>query len=535
MKIINRKRLPLVIAVLVLCMIVPVIFSFTSSAEMVDVYTTATPELEWINIYGDLNEFGEAPSDASRMLFQEDGEYRMQTDAYAMWSANDSVSYAYVKSPFNAGNESVMTIKMTVQSWDGTEIGIAVRESLDPGSPAVLFSYRAGAVYGLIRKTQDATYSHNLMNATTPFGEEPMHLKVVVDKNKGRITGYYKINGDISSDEGWTPISTKSAGFVKNCTNLYTGIALSHYPEGELGTAYCNNFSVNLRAPEGYAIEEDGSGGEESPEETPEIELPEDLAAAGDAQLYETFTDGNLLPEESEINLANPLWTVRAGDPVVQVNESETNRYLMVWSTDEPLMMTAGDMEWTDYSVQMDVTFPQDVLISETNQVELLLRHRSAVVGGSADYSVRFINTLDKVTGNCTGQYLQLLYRGCQNSFIPASQTKLAEVCLSTNGMIDLDVAHTIKVDVVDNTFSVYLDDMSTPLMTAVDTNPGGGFKKDPNLTGCIGLVIQNATVQIDNILVRKLNDPMGGDYDNHIMGNYDEPIPDWIAENYGY
>ena len=38
--------------------------------------------------------------------------------------------------------------------------------------------------------------------------------------------------------------------------------------------------------------------------------------------------------------------------------------------------------------------------------------------------------------------------------------------------------------------------------------------------------------IYFDNIIVTKLDDPIGGDYDNFIGGNWDENIPDY-AQNF--
>lgn len=194
--------------------------------------------------------------------------------------------------------------------------------------------------------------------------------------------------------------------------------------------------------------------------------------------------------------------------------------------------MTAGDMEWTDYTAQMDFMFTEDTVPGDINQISLLFRHVSAVIGGSADYMVTLINKFDG-DGNFSGQYLQICYRGCQMTFIPSNPTVRAEVCVSETEMLEKNTRHTLKVSALDNVFDVYLDDMTTPVLTYTDTNPGTSVTNDAHLKGCIGIWTQAATVQIDNIVVRKLNDPLGGDYDNDIMGNYDQPIPDWIAERY--
>ena len=527
----NRKILAIIASVLVVCVVVPICFSFTSSAELVDVYTTTNPELTFVNIWNERS-MGYQPSKESKLLAYENGVYKMQTNAWGMWSEYDSISFAYTKSAFNTGEGTLMTIQFTVDSWDGKEIGINIRESLEAGSPSVGATFRVGGAYLLSRVEENAAYTHSEKAITTDFGNTRMHIRMQLDKSKGRVSSYYKMGGDINSEEEWKPISSRTCSFIRGCKNLYTGISLSNANETVMSIAQCSNFSVRLQAPEGYVIEGEEGTEDGKTEAEPEVTLPEDFVPPEDALLYETFSDGNLSPEDKEeITISNPVWNVRKGLATVKVNESETNRSLITTSIDEVLMMTAGDMEWTDYSAQMDVMLTQDAIETDVNTVELLFRHRSYVIGGSADYSVTLINKLNG--GSFAGQYLQLRWRGGEDTFIPSSQTVLAEVCLSKESMLPLGEWHTIKVEAVDNVFLIYFDDMTTPILSYTDTNIGNGANQDPHLCGCIGLVVTGAYVEIDNILVRKINDPLGGDYDNDIMGNYDEPIPDWLVERY--
>lgn len=538
----NRKFLVTIISVLVVCILVPVIFAFTSSAEMVDVYTTPNDlQLGWKNFSGYYVSNGE-------MLSQENGEYIMQNDGWAYYGTQDSAGYAYTRTAFNTGEGSVMTIKLTIDEFEGHEIGIAVRKSLDDGSENYMVeAFSDGFIRYIFRTTKDLNYADYIDKTVAKgftFGEEQVHLKMEIDKSKGVLKGSYKIGGDIHSDEGWELVYSKPAPFVKASSHIYVGIGLASNTQGYPKKAVCSHFSINLKAPEGYVVEGgEDTGDEEDTNKEPEIVLPEDMPTVGDAILYETFTDDELFPGEEEVSVANPVWTIRSGTPTIQLNEAKNNRYIQTGLADEPLMMTAGDMTWTDYSVEMDITFSKETLVTEANRVALLVRHRSFVIGGSGDYYVQFINKTDDA-GQLAGQYLQLWWSPSRGLFFPDSGVLMAEKCVSEGSMLEQGTAHTLKVDVMDNQFKVYLDDMSTPIMEYVDndqcrTNLDGSVnvyaENEAHLEGCIGIVANAAELQIDNILVRKLNDYLGGDYDNRIMGNYEEPVPDWIAENYGY
>lgn len=520
----NSKKALLMAATAVLIIALLIANTIGASADMVDVYTNANPTLTMENIWSE--DCIGYKSDGV-ILSQNDGIYKIKSNGYNMWYQADGLDYAYIASKFNTGKGTVMTIKTTVTKFDGKEIGIVARQSLSSDSPEVMVSLRTDGSYAIFRTDKHVDCDHRLLTQEMPFGTQPIHLKLELDKTKARAVGSFKIGGDINSEDGWSSVFSITLSFLKTSTSLYTGIVSTTGIQNKYADVEFQGFSINLKAPEGY-VEEAESGGGETPSE-PEIVLPKDMEAPGDAMLYETFTDGNLFPEDEKISIANPKWTLRKGAPVFEVDAAQTNRYVSFYPADDTLMMTAGDMSWTDYSTQFDVTFPPDTLLADQNSVALLIRHRSAILGGSSDYFVRLINKISD--GNFTGQYLQLCYRPGENTFIPKNPVILKEVMLSQTGMIALGKAHTIRVDAVDNVFNVYLDGECK--ISYTDDN-SLHKKSDPNLFGCVGLCVQKGTIQVDNLLVRKLNDPLGGNYDNEIMGNYDQPIPDWLQDRYG-
>lgn len=106
--------------------------------------------------------------------------------------------------------------------------------------------------------------------------------------------------------------------------------------------------------------------------------------------------------------------------------------------------------------------------------------------------------------------------------------------------MIAADVTLTIRVDTFDNKIDVYFD--GEHLISWGDTDrqnvsadSSAIFKETqyPNLVGCVGFYTKSISAVVDNLVVTKLNDPIGGDYDNQIGGMFDEPIPDYIRERY--
>lgn len=496
-----------------------------ASAAQVNVYTHKNPQLTMAHIYSKNNSEGWL-SDGT--IAQSNTRYTMRTNSWAFWLAYDCLDFAYEQTPFNTGKGSTLTTEVTLTSWDGSKsadtasAGICIRNSLEADAVGIFLCVREGNIYFMYRKTTGVEVSRGLNIKHND--QYPISLRIIANKSRNNAAGYYKIgNGN------WVSIGNVS---FASANRVYTGLAAHSVKRQNYSTAVFDNFSVSLDAPEGYVIEEDtDSSSADTSSEAP-IVLPEDLPAYGDALLSETFTDGELTSGEESVT--NPIWTVRTGTPNIALNEEKTNRYLSFNSLDSELMMTAGNMKWTDYSVSADIYFPSgEIQKFETNQFSLIFRHRSVVIGGSFDYAVTLVNKI--VRNELIGQYLQLNYRTNQGTFIPKYIT-LCEKQLAAADMIAPDITHTLKVDAVDNVFTVYLDGEQqftythAPEQLSVNT----GVPQQLNLIGSVGMYVNGLTAHVDNILVRKIYDPLGGDYDNAIAGNFDKPVPDYIAKRYG-
>lgn len=529
MKILKNKKLMICLMsmLLAVCLIMP---SFTASAELVDVYTIEDPEFEFLNIYDASGSTGYKPSPANGIISQENGVYKMQSNAWSTWYTHCNVAYAYKQADFNTGDGSILTVKTTMDTYDGKEAALVIRESLNADSVLAHVSMRVDGLYFIWRPTTGANCEYKMIAKSIIYGTDavpnPIHLKLTLDKTKGRVFAEYKIGGDIDSDDGWSSVHTMTLRNLTSLDKVYTGISSATSNENFMSKLQWSNYSINLKAPEGYTT---GGGTGDDTSKPPEITLPDDDAATGDTLLRETFTDGDLFPSEESVT--NPLWTVRSGEPTVKVDDQKLNRYLSIEAGTDPLMMTAGDMSETDYSVQMEFSFTEDALKDEANHIELLFRHRSVVIGGSADYSVVIINNI--ANNSFVSQEIQLRYRPSSSTFIPGgNQIILDRKVLSTSEMLAANEIHTIKVNVIDNKITVYFDDMSTPVFDFTDDN-SKHKGNDANLKGCIGIVAKYTAAKIDNIVVRDLTDALGGDWDNEIQGSYDEPIPDWLSDRY--
>ncbi len=518
----KMKRVWRTVIIVALVAMIGLSVVLVAGAEKVTVYTHTNPTLTMLNIYGE----GSPGWPSNGAITQEGSKYTLTTNAWAFWEQIDSLDFAYEKTAFNTGRGSVLTAEVTIQSWDGgkhtaqASTGIHMRNSLAPDSSGVFLCVRDGIIYLMYRKTDGATVQRGLQVAHS--NSYPISLRLVANKSMNNAAGYYRVG-----DGKWINIGNVS---FQSKNEIYTGLAAHLSTSVGMGTSVFENFNITLEAPEGYVIEDDGDTPTEGTEA--QVILPEDLPTHGDALLSETFTDGDMFPTDREkIGVANPVWTVRSGAPNVVLNADQTNRYLKFTTLDNEMLMTAGDMTWTDYSASLEFRYNSDEMQKyEKNQLSLLLRHRDVVIGGNYDYAVTLVNKIEK--NELVGQFLQFNYRTNQRNFISA-YTVLAEVQIAQGDMIAANVTHTLKVDALDNTFKIYLDGQCLIEYVHEQVNDKGEVTPI-NLIGNIGLYTNSLTADVDNILVRKLNDPLGGDYDNSIGGRFDEPVPDYIVDVFG-
>ncbi len=530
----NKNYSVVAVALLLLVGIIAAL-ALTANAETVNVYTVSDPQLIMEHVYDKNISHGWLSN--GKIKSQENGVYEIDSNAYAFWNEGDSLDFACVKAGFNEGNggyisKSVMTLKLTIDSWDGTgnaSIGIHVRNSLDAYDEGTFLCVRPGQIFLMYRDGYKANVNRG-PNKTLSTNY-PLELKMEIDFSKGKVSGYYRQGGD------WVLLGN---GKYKATAEVYVGIAAhgaqstSTYFNGSL-----SNFSYQLDAPEGYTVDSaDASGGDENVSTEPAVVLPPDPQVVGDALLKETFTDGDMFPADKNVTVDNPQWSVHADEPVVGIDEAHTNRYLAL-SADSELMMAAGDMNWTDYRTSLKLKFDsKEVMKMELNQISLLVRHRSVVIGGNYDYGITVINEIKN--HEFIGQKLRIDYRSSQSKYVPTFTT-LKEIYLSEGEMVELDKWHELEVVTFDDTIRVYFDGEEKLTWDASDTadmsNTSANESTYPNLYGNIGLYAVAANAMVDDIQVRKLEDPLGGDYDNMvggIGGSFDEPIPDYIQDIYG-
>ncbi len=512
----NKKRVCIlaICAALVATLVTTAFFDV--SAEMVNVYTKENTDFEMAHIYSEKAAQGWMPNGTVEKTGE--NSYSLKTNSWAFWLEHDSLDFAYNQVAFNTGKGSVLTAEVTLDSWDGTgtgSAGILLRNSLAADSEGVYLCVRDGVMFLMYRKNAGSAVNRGI--EISYDNTYPISLRIVCDKSRNTATGYYK------TASTWVNIGNVPYAAA---SQLFAGISAHSVNEKVFSECKFSDYCIKLDAPEGYTVE-DGTGGgaEDIPNTEPAIILPEDMPTFGDALLSETFTDGNLFPEEDSQSVTNAYWTVREGEPTVMTNEALTNRYLHLSSLNPPLFMKAGDMGWTDYSTSVELYYPSDeVQLMENNNFTLLVRHTSAVLGGSFDYGVTVINKFR--SNSLIGQFLQLNYRSEGSKFIP-TYTTLEEVCLQENGMVAANVTHTLKVDAFDDTIKIYFDG-ELMIDHRVDWTDGSAKAEAryPNLSGCVGincyghnstsnnreLLTTDGESQYPNVSIEDLNTVLTGD-----------------------
>ena len=164
----------------------------------------------------------------------------------------------------------------------------------------------------------------------------------------------------------------------------------------------------------------------------------------------------------------------------------------------------------------MDITFTDEYSIDEANEFYVYIRNTTIQEYGVQNYAICFTNKNKVFIGTrFGGKYdvkpTAVTKAGADDDIISRTYNYLEDA--------EDNVTKQLKIRAFDNIITVWLDDEL--LLKYTDTTP------QVNSKGGIGWMTTDVAVKIDNILVMKEYDPLGGDFDNDIYGNWDEPKPE--------
>ncbi len=525
----KSKKILTVLLTFILVLTCVLASSFVASADLVVIETSGENEaLEYINLgsTGGITGDGNTVWPTKGELTQADGKYTITNNGFAQWYDLDGLGFAYKKIYFNYGNKAYLSFEGTLNSFDGKNAnagaGILIRSGLNNDASTVMLHIRPAEVVTTYRAKTGAMStlgkSTNLGSTEISAGY-PYHFKIELKKTT--VYCYYKT----ANSKNW--ISYGSVPMMKDSDNIYVGFCQYSQEESYTATATFSNFSYEIYAPEGTvpgAPEEDGDTSGVPSE--PTITLPSDPNAASDVLLRETFTDGSMT--EGDKKATNPVWDIEGSSYEILTDDSYTNRWLSLEYADKLTAFFAGDRKWTDYTFKADITFTTTSLNTEKNAVHFYVRHTDYDQYGYENYTVSLINgdtlRLSQRTG--TKQYY-----GVGDVALAETQLKYIEFDKVTGNLVS-DQKHTIEITAFDNIITVKWDGAEVLSYTDNGDDVKSGLNSDGSgyevkTTGCIGFNAEGACINLDNIFVYKLNDPLGGDYDNEIGGSWDKARPD--------
>ncbi|MBQ7288151.1 MAG: hypothetical protein IJW78_00295 [Clostridia bacterium] len=506
---IRKIMLSSVVFVLIAAMALP----FFGRAENVVIESETNPTLTLENIHNPFDD--ELPAgwpQVSGNLTQENGKYTVSGDGYNCWGANDSVSFAYKRVNFNYGKEGKLTLETQLDNWSGVEGnsagGMMLRSSLDPNAACIFLQIRPAQILYTYRS---ATGYRTNYDDVLFAGQYPVKFKMVLTKSK--VQCYYQT----PADSDFVALG-EAVPFGFN-GSVYVGLACYSMEQGVQRTASYTGFSYLVEAPEGTQAPEGGEDGTSS-EENEELILPDDMNLPADVLLRETFTDNSMT--EGKSSVVNPIWeTNNVNEPDIVTNAEKTNRYLNL--QEEDFYYLTGDEKWTDYEMSVDLTFPEGGYIEGAeNAVAVHVRLTSIAQYGYASYVVRFIN----------GNTVELgWFQGASEPLATSESYRILQT-LNYDYKNKADVPLHLTMRAFDNHITVYLrEGDATESVKLFDYEDLGERTIQVKTEGRIAIATCNATVHVDNIKVVKLEDLLGGDYDNRIQGLWDEEVPKYIQE----
>ncbi len=495
-------------SILSVCAITP----FMSSADMVEIESGKDIDLTYYSLNGKAapdtwDHVGSLTSDAS-------AKYVLKSNGWAQWLTADNMAFGYKELAFNYSDRAQITAETTMISFDGTHIhagaGLMLRSSLDEGASCLMMHFRQNFIMVTYRSKDGGTSTQGKTIETPTSALYPVTFKVTVVKGQARATCYYKVGNGEYTEYATVPFNYGS--------KIYAGISAYSQDQTYTATAKFTSFSYLVEAPEGYTIEDGDEDTSSQPEEEV-IELPEDLPVTENILLRETFTDGSMTNDngETQNDVTNPIWTGTTDVAVIETNEEQTDRWLYEYVQGESYYL-AGDRAWTDYKTSFDLDFTNEYSEGELNKFYAFVRTTDM---GQYGYQYYYI-LIRKETVNGTRLALELGHSpsntnlSVENTYAEAIESVPLDVELA-----DFVGEHNLTIETFDNRITVILDGE-----TLIEYYDETEFVKP---SGCIGFGSNGAAVRVDNIIVTKMDDLLGGDYDNRIAGNWNDEEPSYL------
>jgi hypothetical protein len=214
--------------------------------------------------------------------------------------------------------------------------------------------------------------------------------------------------------------------------------------------------------------------------------------------LRDNFDDGSL--SNKPASMINPVWEgIQFGN---LPQDKAGGRY---WRKTGDGTYYLGNKKWADYQVSIDLTFDSARRKSSEFQLQLRYQNISVYAAMLKYYAVVFRDG-------------KLFFEKYELGSV--SSSKAVTVPSYTDG-----AKHTLSVKLLDRNYEVYFD--GKKLVEGADV-------ERPVTYGNICLKFTNVAMNIDNLEVVQVKDPVNADTDNYLQDYYDTPLPAYLKK-YGY
>ncbi len=529
----KKKILSIVSIALAAVTVIGLLTTFTTNAEDIDEKNPTDFTLKHIN--SDLeNTLNQLPVYVGDGTFQESGgKYTMTSNTYCVWMGTDDVSFAYRQYNVKPTGSDYLEISTRIESFDAisgsqhanASVGLMVRSGLKADDSEVFLHCRQDQIVLVYRaKDGDGTgVKYTYIDAVYP-----VDIKMTIKKNQ--VTYSYQNRNMSSMVTASSPVAFKFDG------PIYAGFAAHSVNEKSYVQGVMNGYTakgIGTYIPTG---DEDSGAGENDTETIIPV-APDEEMTGEDILMRETFTDGSMT--DKKMAVGEYEWTGSEYRTLtVENNTLPTAQKNRVWFKDltQDSADFAGDEHWTDYSVSAMFKFTGNCdpdPANASNTVKLIARHTQNDFYGHSSYAAVIRN---ENRAGVTKRVLSLYKQW--NDEATGDGTRLAEYILNDSvgdkfyTEEELNMWHTVKMVVFDNQFEIYWDDKLVIEYTDNGDTPTANNILD-EIMGCgnVGIMTEDTSVMIDNIVVCKLEDKIGGDYDNLIGTNWNDEIPPYLIE----
>ena len=443
----------------------------------------------------------------------------IETDSYVEWSTSSDVAFLYKRYDIGGtGSENVMTVETAITARKdingGNDLfstasgGLLITDSVtDPSAPRAFLHLRENGVAVVYRATRGSGMGVIYAPVSASL---PINLKIV--KSAKKYTCYYK-GSNMNGYQSLGTIALEMTG------PLYAGVAAhSSDTKKPIRAAFSGWYAVG----EGYYNESE-SGGAESSSSGPSYPDTGYTDPAYDEEktlLYETFSKGINLDGEDKVT--PPVWetahttlvnTLDNGNRVWYIAQEDGNSYL-------------GNQYWTDYTASLNFSFTDEMQAQDDDRFIFWVRRKCIENAGYFGYGI-MISTDAEVDPNTATVTYKTKLTVVKQFAQKADAYSLTEASVNIDNLIGDGINHKLSVTALDNTLEIYLDEVH--LLSYADTSNDGRV----NLRGGIGVTAHSVDMTVDNILVEKVDDPNGGDWDNFVAGDYDSGMPQYVYDFY--